>query len=49
MQHIKVIGTAGTSSGTIEAIGRATIIDNKPLKQIQIFVEKIKNVNYVYF
>lgn len=39
------IGTAGsTSSGTIEAIGRATIIDNKPLKQIQIFVEKLSRM-----
>lgn len=39
------VGTAGsTSSGTIEAIGRATIIDNKPLKQIQIFVEKLSRM-----
>ena len=35
------IGTAGsTSQGTIEAIGRATIIDNDPIKQITDFVER---------
>lgn len=39
------LGTAGsTSSGTIEAIGRATIIDNNPLKQIEIFVEKLSRM-----
>lgn len=39
------VGTAGsTSSGTIEAIGRATIIDNNPLKQIEIFVEKLSRM-----
>ncbi len=39
------IGTAGsTSSGTIEAIGRATIIDNNPLKQVSIFVEKLSRM-----
>ena len=36
------IGTAGsTSSGTSDAIGRATIVDNEPLKQITAFVEKL--------
>lgn len=39
------VGTAGsTSSGTIEAISRATIIDNNPLKQIEIFVEKLSRM-----
>lgn len=39
------LGTSGsTSSGTIEAIGRATIIDNNPLKQIEIFVEKLSRM-----
>ena len=39
------IGTAGsTSSGTADAIGRATIIDNDPIKQITIFVEKLSRV-----
>lgn len=36
------IGTAGsTSQGTIDAIGRATIIDNNPINQISKFVEKL--------
>lgn len=36
------IGTAGsTSQGTTEAIGRATIVDNEPLKQITDFVERL--------
>lgn len=36
------IGTAGsTAEGTIEAIGRATIIDNDPIKQITDFVERL--------
>lgn len=36
------IGTAGsTAEGTIEAITRATVIDNNPLKQIQDFVERL--------
>jgi hypothetical protein len=36
------VGTAGsTSSGTSDAIARATIIDNEPLKQITAFVEKL--------
>lgn len=39
------LGTSGsTSSGTIEAISRATIIDNNPLKQIEIFVEKLSRM-----
>lgn len=39
------IGTAGsTSSGTADAIGRATIIDNDPIKQITVFVEKLSRV-----
>ena len=39
------IGTAGsTSSGTIEAIGRATLIDNKPLSQIENFVERLTRI-----
>ena len=39
------IGTAGsTSSGTSDAIGRATIIDNEPLKQIKKFVEQLTRV-----
>lgn len=39
------IGTAGsTSSGTSDAIGRATIIDNDPIKQITVFVEKLSRV-----
>ena len=36
------IGTAGsTAEGTADAIGRATIIDNKPISQIQDFVERL--------
>lgn len=36
------IGTAGaTASGASEAIGRATIIDNDPIKQITAFVENL--------
>lgn len=39
------IGTAGsTSSGTADAIGRATIIDNDPIKQITVFVEKLSRI-----
>ena len=39
------VGTAGsTSSGTMEAINRATIIDNNPLKQIEVFVEKLSRM-----
>lgn len=39
------VGTAGsTSSGTMEAIGRATIVDNNPLKQIEIFIEKLSRM-----
>ena len=39
------LGTSGsTSSGTIEAISRATIIDNNPLKQIEVFVEKLSRM-----
>lgn len=40
-----VIGTAGsTAEGTLAAIGRATIIDNDPLKQIKKFVEKLSRL-----
>lgn len=36
------IGTAGsTSQGTTDAISRATIVDNKPLSQIEDFVERV--------
>lgn len=36
------IGTAGsTAQGTADAIGRATIIDNEPIKQITDFVERL--------
>lgn len=39
------IGTAGsTSQGTTEAIGRATIVDNEPLKQITDFVERLSRM-----
>lgn len=39
------IGTAGsTSQGTTEAIGRATIVDNEPLKQITDFVERLSRI-----
>lgn len=39
------VGTAGsTAEGTIAAINRATIIDNNPLKQISIFVEKLSRL-----
>lgn len=39
------IGTAGsTAEGTLAAIGRATIIDNYPLKQIQNFVERLSRM-----
>lgn len=39
------IGTAGsTAEGTLAAIGRATIIDNAPLKQIQNFVERLSRM-----
>ena len=40
--YVGNIGTAGsTSQGTQEAIGRATIVDNEPLKQITDFVERL--------
>ena len=40
--YVGNIGTAGsTSQGTTEAIGRATIVDNEPLKQITDFVERL--------
>lgn len=40
--YVGNIGTAGsTSQGTSEAIGRATIVDNEPLKQITDFVERL--------
>ena len=43
--YVGNIGTAGsTSSGTTEAIGRATIVDNEPLKQITDFVERLTRV-----
>lgn len=36
------IGTAGsTSQGTLEAINRATVVDNNPINQIETFVEKL--------
>lgn len=39
------IGTAGsTSQGTTEAIGRATIVDNEPMKQITDFVERLSRI-----
>lgn len=39
------LGTAGaTSTGAQEAISRATIVDNNPLKQIEIFVEKLSRM-----
>lgn len=39
------VGTAGsTAEGTLAAINRATIIDNNPLKQISIFVEKLSRL-----
>lgn len=39
------IGTAGsTSQGTTEAIGRATIVDNEPIKQITDFVERLSRM-----
>lgn len=39
------IGTAGaTASGATEAIGRATIIDNEPIKQITAFVEDLSRM-----
>lgn len=39
------IGTAGsTAQGTIDAINRATIIDNSPIKQIEKFVEKLSRM-----
>ena len=43
------IGTAGsTSQGTTEAIGRATIVDNEPLKQITDFVERLSRIIIKY-
>lgn len=43
--YIGNIGTAGsTAQGTIEAINRATIIDNSPIKQIEIYVEKLSRL-----
>ena len=39
------VGTAGsTAEGTLAAINRATIIDNNPLKQISVFVEKLSRL-----
>ena len=39
------VGTAGsTAEGTLAAINRATIVDNNPLKQISIFVEKLSRL-----
>lgn len=43
--YVGNVGTAGsTSSGTTDAIGRATIIDNDPIKQITVFVEKLSRI-----
>ena len=43
--YVGNVGTAGsTSSGTADAIGRATIIDNDPLKQITDFVERLTRI-----
>lgn len=43
--YVGNVGTAGsTSQGTTDAIGRATIIDNEPLKQITDFVERLSRL-----
>lgn len=43
--YIGNIGTAGsTAEGTATAVNRATVIDNKPLSQIEIFVEKLSRM-----
>lgn len=43
--YVGNVGTAGsTSSGTADAIGRATIVDNDPLKQITDFVERLSRI-----
>ena len=43
--YVGNIGTAGsTAQGTADAINRATIIDNAPVKQIEIYVEKLSRM-----
>ena len=43
--YVGDVGTAGsTSQGTTDAIGRATIVDNEPLKQITDFIERLSRI-----
>jgi hypothetical protein len=43
--YIGNIGTAGsTAEGTTQAVNRATVIDNAPIKQIEKYVEKLSRM-----
>ena len=43
--YIGNIGTAGsTAEGTMQAVNRATVIDNAPIKQIEKYVEKLSRM-----
>ena len=44
-QYVVNVGTAGsTAEGTNDAINRATVIDNSPIKQIEKYVEKLSRM-----